>query len=258
MNQILVTEKVIITPEFKRKKKLYKFNFFLSVFLICTLFSCYIYAEYDRTKSEEVSQEILLGLKEAEEEKQETQDNTTVSLDNDILVVALADTVEEVSTEINITDLMQEQEKNEKTKIVESTAKDGTKYYSESILRIPSIDIEYPVLSTTTDELLKNSITKLWGPAPNEIGNYVVVGHNYKSGRMFGKLSEVSEGDEIEIEDLSGKTVTYKVYDKYIVEPTDVSCTSQKTNGKKEVTLITCHGSGKERLVVKAVEAVEE
>ena len=62
MNQILVTEKVIVTPEFKRKKKIYKFNFFLSVFLICTLFSCYIYAEYDRTKSEEVSQEILLGL----------------------------------------------------------------------------------------------------------------------------------------------------------------------------------------------------
>ena len=56
---------------------------------------------------------------------------------------------------------------------------------------------------------------------------------------MFGKLSEISIGDEVELEDLSGRTITYKVYDKYIVEPTDVSCTSQLTNGKKEITLIT-------------------
>lgn len=32
MNQILVTEKLYITPEFKRKRRLYKIEFFLSVF----------------------------------------------------------------------------------------------------------------------------------------------------------------------------------------------------------------------------------
>ena len=31
MNQILVTEKLYITPEFKRKRMLYKIEFFLSV-----------------------------------------------------------------------------------------------------------------------------------------------------------------------------------------------------------------------------------
>lgn len=45
MNQILVTEKLYITPEIKRKKRMYKIRFFLSVFLICILFSYYIYAE---------------------------------------------------------------------------------------------------------------------------------------------------------------------------------------------------------------------
>lgn len=256
MNQILVTEKVIVTPEFKRKKKIYKFNFFLSVFLICTLFSCYIYAEYDRTKSEEVSQEILLGLKEEDDTNQEKTDNTTVSVDNDVLVVALADTPSETTTEISLSELIQDDKPAQPT-IVESTASDGTKYYTESIIRIPSLDIEYPVLSNTSEALLKISINKLWGPAPNEVGNYVVVGHNYKSGRMFGKLSEISIGDEVELEDLSGRTITYKVYDKYIVEPTDVSCTSQLTNGKKEITLITCHGTGNQRLIVKAIEAEE-
>ena len=52
MNQILISEKLIVTPEMRRKKKFYKFNFFISVFLICILFSYYIYAEYDRNKNE--------------------------------------------------------------------------------------------------------------------------------------------------------------------------------------------------------------
>ena len=51
MNQILVTEKLYITPELKRKKKIYKFYFILSVFVVCILTSFYIYAEYDRNKS---------------------------------------------------------------------------------------------------------------------------------------------------------------------------------------------------------------
>ena len=37
MNQILVTEKLQITPELKRKKKIYKFYFILSVFIVSDL-----------------------------------------------------------------------------------------------------------------------------------------------------------------------------------------------------------------------------
>ena len=59
MNQILVTEKLYITPEFKRKRMLYKIEFFLSVFLVFALFSYYVYAEYDRNKNEKVSQEYI-------------------------------------------------------------------------------------------------------------------------------------------------------------------------------------------------------
>ena len=59
MNQILVTEKLYITPELKRKKKIYKFYFILSVFIVLILTSFYIYAEYDRNKSAEVSQQLL-------------------------------------------------------------------------------------------------------------------------------------------------------------------------------------------------------
>ena len=59
MNQILVTQKLYITPELKRKKKIFKLEFFISVFLLCLLSSYYIYAEYNRNESEQVSQQIL-------------------------------------------------------------------------------------------------------------------------------------------------------------------------------------------------------
>ena len=44
------------------------------------------------------------------------------------------------------------------------------------------------------------------------------------------------------------------MYNKYEVDPTDVSCTSQLTNGNKEVTLITCTNDSKLRVIVKARE----
>ena len=62
MNQILVSEKVYVTPSMKRKKKFFKFEFFLSIFLVCVLSSYCIYAEYDRNKSEQVSKEILANI----------------------------------------------------------------------------------------------------------------------------------------------------------------------------------------------------
>ena len=39
MNQILVTEKLYITPELKKKKKMYRLNFIISIMLIVILFS---------------------------------------------------------------------------------------------------------------------------------------------------------------------------------------------------------------------------
>ena len=58
MNQILVSEKLYVTPELKKKKKLYKFNFVTSIILVIILFSYYVYAEYDRTSSDK-SEEIF-------------------------------------------------------------------------------------------------------------------------------------------------------------------------------------------------------
>ena len=136
----------------------------------------------------------------------------------------------------------------------ESVNVGGNTYNTEAILRYPSLGINYPVLSEESDNMLKVSICKYWGPAPNTVGNYCIVGHNYRNGNMFGKLSMADYGDTFTLSDLSGNTVTYEVYNKYVVDQTDVACTSQLTGGTREVTLITCTNFGKQRLVVKGKE----
>lgn len=251
MNQILVTEKFYITPEIKRKKRMYKIGFFLSVFLICVLCSYYIYAENDRNKSEEVSHQILAQL--SDKENTVVKDNTTKNIVNDVLIVALdereAETVQEIIDEETVS--AESQETNGAT----YTAENGEEYTIDSRLTIPSLGIDYPVISETSEELLKISLNKYWGQGPNKIGNYCIVGHNYANGKMFGKLSQMEIGDTAVLKDMAtGKSITYEAYKKYIVDPTDVSCTSQLTNGKREMTLITCKNYGTQRLIIKCRE----
>lgn len=255
MNQILVTEKIYVTPELKRKKKMYKLNFFLSVFLVCSLFSYYIYAEYDRNKNEEVSKEILASI-DLEYYEEEKPRSNGVRMENDVLIVTL-NQQESDREEIDITKLaqsVQAQIENKQKEKEVFTSESGDTYSIDAVLNIPSLEINYPIIDKTTNELLKISLTKFWGGNPNEVGNYVIVGHNYRNKKMFGKLSEIKIGDKVELTDLEGKTISYEVYDRYVVSPEDTACTSQNTKGNKEITLITCTNYGTQRLVVKARE----
>lgn len=128
----------------------------------------------------------------------------------------------------------------------------GEKYRIIANLKIPALNIDYPILSSTSEELLKISITKYWGAAPNTVGNMVVLGHNYESKRFFSKLHSARNGMKLYVTDLSGKTLEYSVYDTQIIDPNDNSCTSQLTDGHTDITLITCYNRDKNRFVVKA------
>ena len=247
MNQIMVTKKLYITPELRKKKAFYKFQFFFCIFLACLLFSYYIYAEYDRNKSEEVSQDILLSIEEESETNSTQQVDTTVKTIDNIIVVALEDDEEPEEEQASAVAA-------EGTQSTYTTSS-GKNYTIEARLRIESLGIDYPIIKECTEQNLKISLNKYWGGAPNSIGNYCIVGHNYKNKKMFGRLAEIVSGDVVELQNIdTGKTVEYQVYNKYTVEPTDTSCTSQLTNGRREITLITCTNYGKQRLVVKARE----
>lgn len=241
MNQILVSQKLYVTPDMKKKKKAFKFEFFLSVFLLCVLSSYAIYAEYDRNKSEEVSKEILQEIS--------FQDSTKL-VDEEVIVVRLNAIPEEKN--VTTTQVVQIEQKIEVPDEQKLTASDGTIYYTIGVINIPSINVNYPILSTYTDELLKIAPCRFHGPNPNEVGNLCIAGHNYKNSKFFSKVPNLQLGDKIEITDLSGRMLTYTVYDKFIVNPDELECTSQLTNGNKEITLITCTNDNKQRHIIKA------
>lgn len=247
MNQILVTKKLYITPELKRKKKIYKFNFFLSVFLVCALISLCIYAEYDRNKSEAVSQEILSEF---------NQDVNNIEEKSNILVAVLNDA--EDSSQGTVTPVEEQEPTTTNTSV--KTTENGFDYMTIASISIPKINVNYSIIVgetgslEETEALLKISPTKFWGPEPNEVGNFCIVGHNYRNTKFFSKVPTLENGDIIEITDTKNRKVSYEVYNKYEVVPEDTSCLDQVTNGKKEVTLITCTNDSKLRVIVKARE----
>ena len=132
--------------------------------------------------------------------------------------------------------------------------KNGEEYSIIGTIKIDKINLEYDILSETSTALLRVSVNKYWGPNPNEEGNLCILGHNWFDSRFFGQLHKLELDDVIEITDSYGITEEYYVYDKYVVEIEDTTCTSQLTDGKREVTLITCYNDAKQRLVVKARE----
>lgn len=121
------------------------------------------------------------------------------------------------------------------------------------LIVIDKLKLEKNILDKTTDEALNLSVTKFYGPELNEEGNLCITGHNYEE--LFAHLNELQLKDTFYIIDkANAKKVTYEIYDKYTVSPTDLDCLNQETQGKREVTLITCNPGGTTRLIIKARE----
>jgi len=119
-------------------------------------------------------------------------------------------------------------------------------------IEIPSINLKYPVLQNSSKSAIEVAVALYYGPGLNEIGNTVIVGHNYRNGTFFSNLKKIVEGDKIYIIDLSGNKVTYTVYKLYTTSPEDSSYLDRNTEGKMEVTLLTCTDDSNSRLTVWA------
>lgn len=127
-------------------------------------------------------------------------------------------------------------------------------YRVSAKLEIPKINLETYILKQYSTQALKISVTKFWGAEPNTVGNFCIAGHNFQNKNMFHNLRKLTKGDKLTISDNAVGKVDYEIYDTYQVKPEEVSCLSQKTNGKREVTLITCTMDSQKRIIVKARE----
>ena len=130
------------------------------------------------------------------------------------------------------------------------------------IVKIPKIEIEYPILDIDTynpeetKEPMKFSIVKYWGGNVNDYGNLSIAGHNNYDGTMFGKTKKLVKGDIVELTDLNNKTIQYEIYDIFVTDPNDVTILQTKDENIREVTLITCTNGNKQRLILKAREVM--
>jgi LPXTG-site transpeptidase (sortase) family protein len=97
-------------------------------------------------------------------------------------------------------------------------------------------------------------------PDPGQLGNAVIFGHS--SGNILNKgkykfafllLKSVEKGDTFMLQK-DGKRYVYKVYNKFITSPTDLSVLNPPTDRKAIVTLITCDppGMSTNRLIIQA------
>lgn len=121
-------------------------------------------------------------------------------------------------------------------------------------LEIPKINLETYVLENYSIQALTVSVTKFYGGEPNEIGNFCISGHNYVVKNMFHNLKKLDVNDEIFLTDLKNRTYKYKIYKKETVLPKETECLSQITDGKIELTLITCTTDSSKRIILKAVK----
>ncbi len=120
-------------------------------------------------------------------------------------------------------------------------------------LNIPIINLETYVLEEYSKQALLTSVTKFYGGEPNKVGNFCIAGHNYGSTNMFQNIKKLKVKDEIFLTDTNGNKFKYLIYDMYTVLPNETRCLSQKTDGKTELTLITCTPDSERRIIVKAI-----
>lgn len=117
-------------------------------------------------------------------------------------------------------------------------------------VQIENVGLNASVLPEWSYELLDISVNKFSGPEPNEPGNFIVIGHNYINKSHFGSLHLVELGDLINLTDLSGRTLSYEVYEVLIIKPDEVE--KLATESELTLTLVTCDDNNDYRLVVKS------
>ena len=255
MNQILfLQDDEMEQPNKENTVHTYKVKFLktISIFsiglIVITISSLGIFALATNTKESnpKISDSVILEDRDSEKISNNIIDEYKDDENNTVTENIIIDNGTNISTSEKKNQVQQDKIKKDTAALAQINTKtrktsSGTKYTSIGLIKIPSLDIKYQILSKTTDSLLKISVCKFWGPNPNEVGNLCILGHNYKTSKFFGKLPNIKKGAKIYITDTNGRTLTYKVYETDIIKETDLKCTSQITNGKTEVTLITCY-----------------
>lgn len=211
-----------------RKSKMVCF-FIGTALLLAALFLVLFNLGQDR-KSGEIAQKVLSELKAAITENS-------------------AEEAGESSEALIQDDLFSEYEAADKNENDEKAVElDGNDYIG--VISVPSLKIELPVLSRWSYPNLKISPCRYKGTAPE--GNMIIAAHNYRS--HFGRLNELSGGEEITFTDANGEIYRYEVTLVEEIRGTDIESMEFGSVENWDLTLFTCTLSGQSRVTVRAVK----
>lgn len=119
---------------------------------------------------------------------------------------------------------------------------DGIEYIG--VLRIPSLELELPIISGWDYTKLKTAPCRYTGSAYKN--DLVICGHDYRS--HFGNLKNISLGDQADFVDIDGNTFSYKAASIEILPKNDIA--EMVTSGWA-LTLFTCTSDGQSRFAVR-------
>lgn len=230
-----------------------KWAFIISVILlIVAVFSAYPTYLEGKTAKENAQQSLDAFENIAFKTETSAEQNTVEIIESQNTVQLLKtgyDIDSSYTQRINQEEINSNEIQQVETELVE---KSEVEFTPIAKLQVDKIGLEMSVLSEWSYELLEISINKFSGPEPNESGNFIIVGHNYSNGEHFGKLDLIQAGDLIYLTDLSGRKITYEVYEILVIKPDETE--KLKTIDIRTLTLITCDTNRDLRLVVKSRE----
>lgn len=119
---------------------------------------------------------------------------------------------------------------------------DGIDYIG--VLRIPTLELELPIISEWSYQKLKIAPCRYSGSAYQD--DLIIAAHNYNS--HFGNLKNLRDGDTATFTDMDGNVFTYEMVELEILQPTDIE---GMESGEWDLTLFTCTIGGSSRVTAR-------
>ncbi len=178
--------------------------------------------------------------------------------ENEIIVVAVED--ENINQNEGGTENIETPKQNPTSSTNRRTTTTYRGYNLIGTIQIPKTKVKAPIVDTISPSSISAAVAFLYGPdntnkTLNQVGNTVLVAHNYRNGTFFSNNKKLAIGDKIYITDQSGQKIEYTIYKSYTTTETDFDYATRNTDGKREISLSTCTTDPTKRLVIWAKES---
>ena len=138
-----------------------------------------------------------------------------------------------------------------KAEVPPSIEIDG-RYYC-GYIKLNALGLELPVMNSWSYPNLQTAPCRYSGSA--ESGDLIIAAHNYNS--HFGRIKELSIGDEIVYIGTDGLYYRYKVCNMEYIDGYDIDKMFDGDDSEWDLTIFTCTLSGQSRVTVRADRIVE-